>query len=150
MVVNKDPRLDFKKWVDKYEKQTGEKAILPPDYVLQFLPDRGFSSYKVDNEGKMLVIYQTCGDIKFWRDVAELIAQTNNLDCLCTSCLLDINTYMRLFGAEIIHIEQREGQKRYTCKDSLGRKVVATYRGINKDTGKPCYWVTQYLKELLD
>jgi len=145
-----DPRKRFKEWVDKYEEKTGEKAILPPGYVLQFLPSRGWSTYKIDTAGSMLVVYQSCGDLKFWRDVAELIASTNKLKCICTSCLLDIEAYIRFFGGKIVEKQEHNGQFRYICKDYLGRKVIATYRGNLEKTGKPCYWVTQYLYELLE
>ena len=40
----------LEEWTEIYEKKSGEKAILPPGFVLYWLPKRGFAQLKVDTD----------------------------------------------------------------------------------------------------
>lgn len=137
----------LEEWVKKYEEKTNDKFMLPKGFQLCYLPERGFCQFKIDKEGKMLMIYQTCGDARFWHDVGELICHMNGLNCIGTICTVHFEAYARIFGWAIENVENVNNQKRYTLKDSIGRKLIATHKHFDEKTGEPCYWVTHYLHE---
>lgn len=137
----------LKEWVKIYEEKTGDKAELPAGYRLFYLAERGFASMKPSLEDKMMVVYQVCGDAKFWRDHAELYAATMGLDYVASICTRHIKPYIRGFGWSIISEQCINGQYRFNCQDSIGRKVIITHKDINDITGEPEYWVTHYLNE---
>ncbi len=138
----------LKDWIKIYEEKTKDKADLPYGFRLFYLAERGFASMKPDIEGKMMVVYQTCGDAKFWRDFAELQANAMGLDVICTVCTRHIRPYIRGFGWEILTEEERaEGEFRFFCQDSSGRKVIITHKGVDNNTGEPVYWVSHYIHE---
>lgn len=139
--------MQLGEWIKRYEEKTGDKFLLPKGFQLYFLPERGFAQFKIDFEGSILMIYQACGDAKFWRDVGELMCIMNNIDHISTICTVNIDAYIRIFGWKPYNVENVNGQKRYHCYDTLGRKVIATFKGIDEATGEPSYWVTQYLRD---
>lgn len=138
----------LKEWIDEYESKTGDKFFTPAGFRLYWLPERGFASMKPDFEGKMLIIWQVCGDGKFWRDAAELyIANALGLETLISICTRPVIPYMRAFHWEVLDEECVNGQYRYLCQDSAGRAVVLTHKDSgNKDNPNPEYWVTHYIK----
>lgn len=137
----------LRQWVELYERKTGDKAELPPGFRLTYLAERGFISMKPVPKGKMMFVYQVCGDAKFWRDYAELVSITMGLCRVCTICTRHIRPYIRGFGWEILKEECINGQYRFRCQDSTGRLVIITHRGINDATGEPDYWVSHYLNK---
>lgn len=137
----------LQEWVKIYEEKTGDRAELPYGYRLLYLAERGFASMKPDIEGKMMIVYQVCGDGKFFRDYAELTAAAMGLDCVATICTRAIRPYIRSFGWQILSEQCIKDQHRFVCQDSIGRKIVITHKDINEKTGEPEYWVTHYLNE---
>lgn len=137
----------LRQWINIYEKKTGDKARLPSGFRLIYLADRGFASMRPFPDKKIMVVYQTCGDAKFWRDFAELMSIGMGIECICTICVRHIRPYIRGFGWEILKEECIDGQYRFRCQDSTGRLVVITHRGTNDDTGEPNYWVSHYIKQ---
>ncbi len=135
----------LKDWIELYENKTGDRAELPAGYRLFYLAERGFASMKPDFEGKMMIVYQTCGDAKFWRDFAELHSSIAGFECIATICTRHIEPYIRGFGWEVIEKEDVDGKYRYWCQDSIGRLVICTYKNDDEVTGEPNYWVTHYL-----
>lgn len=134
----------LKEWIEIYEKKTNDKAELPEGYRLLYLAERGFASIKPDVEGKMMLIYQVCGDAKFWRDHIELITCNAGFDCVASICTRHVEPYIRCFGWEILEREEINGQFRYWCQDSIGRLAILTYKHTDAETGEPVYWVTHY------
>lgn len=134
-------------WIKLYESKTKDRADLPAGYRLFYLAERGFASMKPDIKGKMMLVYQVCGDIKFWHDFAELRASEAGLDKLCTICTRHIKPYIRNFGWEILTEQCVNGQYRFFCQDEMGRKVIITHKGLDDNTHEPVYWVTHYLTE---
>ncbi len=128
-----------------YEDKSGEKLEIPKGFLFQWLPTRGFSVIKPDIEGKILMIFSTCGDGKFWRDVAEMLALNNGMTILMTICIRKIEPYIRFWHWKINKVQEVNGQKRYFCTDELGRNVLITHRGLNDTTGIPTYVITQWL-----
>ena len=135
----------LEEWVQFYEEKSGEKLEVPKGFLFHWMPTRGFSVMKPDMQGKILMIYSTCGDGKFWRDVGEMLALNNGMTKLMTICIRKIEPYIRFWHWKITKVQDVNGQKRYFCIDELGRNVLITHRGVNKNTGQPTYSVTQYL-----
>lgn len=134
----------LKEWVELYEAKTGDKAEVPNGFCLFYLAERGFASMKFDLEGQMVIIYQTCGDGKFWRDFAEMKAVEYGLDCIGTICTRPIRAYIRAFGWEILDEEiDDNAHLRFLCQDSIGRPILISHKGY-QDNAMPEYWVTQY------
>ena len=135
----------LEEWIEFYEKKSKEKFEVPKGFIFNWLPTRGFSVMYPDFKGKILMIFSTCGDGKFWRDVGEMLALNNGMTCLGTICVRKVDAYIRFWGWKVTEVQEIDGQKRYFCIDKLGRNVVVTHKCICEDTGLPCYYVTQYL-----
>lgn len=144
MSVGKSRTLE--EWIKFYEDKTGDPVLLPVGFQMFWLAERGFCQYKIDVEGKMLIIYQVSGDAKFWHDMGEVICLANNLDYMATICTRNIKAYIRFWQWSIVEEFDINNQKRFICKDINGRKVVITHQGIN-DKGNPTYYVTQSMKK---
>lgn len=136
-------------WVRIYEEKTGDTAALPKGFRLFYLAERGFAMLMADPESRIMFVWQVCGDGKFWRDFAELQCAAADLDYICTICTREILPYIRGFGWKIVRQEERDGKRRFSCRDSVGRKVLITHMCL-KDDGRPQYYVTHYLNKLAD
>ena len=139
--------LSLGAWIEIYEKKTNDKVDFPEGYRLLYMAERGFAIIKPDIEGKMMIVYEVCGDARFWRDVCELIGLSMGLECAGTICTRHIKPYIRSFGWEILREECIDGNYRYFCQDSIGRAVIITQRDINQDTGEPTFWVVSYFNK---
>lgn len=134
----------LKEWIKIYEEKTGDNFGLPEGYRLFYMAERGFASMKPDLKTRLMVVYQVCGDGKFWRDYAELtFAVPMGLDAVCTICTRPIRPYIRGFGWEILDEQCKDGQYRFLCQDSTGRAVMITHKD-EQENGLPEYWVTHY------
>ena len=121
----------LKEWIKIYEEKTGDNFDLPEDYRLFYMAERGFASMKPDLKTRLMVVYQVCGDGKFWRDYAELtFAVPMGLDAVCTICTRPIRPYIRGFGWEILDEQCKDGQCRFLCQDSTGRAVMITHKDV--------------------
>ncbi len=148
-MINNEPMYKartLQEWIDMYEKKTGDKAVLPEGFSLYWLPNRGFAEYKIDENSGILMIYAVCGDGKFWRDLGELICRLNKLKCISTICTRNVETYIRFWHWKIVEGQNKDGKKRFVCRDELNRPVILTYKGAD-DKGEPAYWVTQFINE---
>jgi hypothetical protein len=135
----------LEEWVEKYETERDDPMVCPKGFDMYWLPERGFAQYKfVDG---ILVVYQICGDIQFWFDLAKLICLAKGGHAVSTVCILPILPYLRLLKFKIVKKEERDGHFRFWCKDEAGRKVIATYKGTDEE-GTDSYYVTIYVKEL--
>jgi len=132
-------------WIKIYEKRTRENFEPKKDFKLIFLPDRGFCEYSVDIQKRMVMIYQLCGDGKFWRDIALVMADLYGCNYIGTICSRDnIKAYIRFWGYCIDYEEQLpEGLSRYHCKQKTTQKpALCSPAWIDKVTGKVSYYVT--------
>lgn len=142
----------LQEWIEFYERKTGDKFSVPQGYGLNYLAERGFAQMMLDDKNKMVVVYQVCGDGKFWHDYAEMCAAGAGFDCVATMCTRPIRPYIRAFGWKIekeyhyLNNEANPGkvESRYLCRDGVGRPVVATLCGY-EDNGNEDYWITHYL-----
>lgn len=109
-------------WISFYEKKVGAKYEPPDKRTTRFyFPDKGFAEIGATNN--MVIIHQMCGDARFWKQVAEVLAMERGINHLGTWCVRKIEAYIRFFGVEIERIEN--------AGDGLKR-----YHGKFKDTGK--------------
>lgn len=135
----------LEEWIALYKQKTKDVVSIPEGFVLNFIEDRGLAIMKAVPQSKLLIIYDLCGDAKFWRDMAEVGAKQNGLRYISTICTRSIEPYIRFWHWKIQTKSVINGQARYICLDERQRYVVITHKGINEVTGKPDYWVTQYL-----
>lgn len=131
-------------YINLYEKKTGDKFVVRNDYVLFFLPERGFMTAKPDLEASMLIIEYVCGDIHFWHGFAELKCRELGLAHIGTFCNRNIDAYLRNVGVEILDEQNIDNKRRLLCQDSIGRMVLVTYQA-DLGEGKEQYTVVQYL-----
>lgn len=135
----------LEEWIDKYETERDDPFITPKGFKLYWLPERGFAQYRfVDG---ILVVYQLCGDIHYWFDLAKLLCLSKGGYAVSTVCILPILPYLRLLKFRIVKKEEVNGKYRFFCKDEAGRKVIATYKGTDEE-GNDSYFVTVYVTEL--
>lgn len=138
--------MKLDEWIKKYEKKTNEKFEPHPGFKLFFLPERGFCEIKVDSEKKIVMIYQLCGDGKFWRDYGLLLAELTGCKHLGTICSRDnIKAYIRFWGYVVQKEEILEdGLKRYHCiEKNSGKKGLASPAWTDKETNKTSYYITR-------
>lgn len=136
----------LREWIDIYEKKTEDKFGVPEGFRLIYLAERGFAQYKLDINGKLIMVAQLCGDAKFWKDFLEMTYAHVGFDAIGTLCTRHIKPYIRGFGWDILTEQVKDGQQRFLCQDSIGRKVVATEYGKN-EKGEPQFLVVHYFKE---
>lgn len=137
--------LSLNDWIKRYEEKTGDTFNIPAGFLFYWLPNRGFAQYKFSNG--VFVVYQVCGDIHFWYDIACLMCIQNGGRAVSTVCTCPIEPYLRLLKFSIQEKYENNGKNRYICKDQFGRKVIATYRSTD-DTGCDTYFVTSYMYEM--
>ena len=82
-----------------YEKKTKTKFEPSPRGTIMFYPERGFAEIGATKD--MVIIGQTCGEAKFWKQTAEIMAKARGITHLGTFCIRNVKAYMKLFGAEI-------------------------------------------------
>lgn len=135
----------LEEYIAKYEKRTGEKFEPKIGFKLFYLPARGFCEYKIDTDKNMVMIYQLCGDGKFWRDYGLLLAQMTGCRYLGTICSRDnIKAYIRFWGYMIDFEEVLDGGLiRYHCKEkNTGKTGLCSPAWTEKENGKVSYFVT--------
>ena len=131
----------FDEWVKIYEQKTGTEFKADPRARLKFEPEKGFAEFGVYKD--MVIIGQTCGDAKYWKNLAEEIARQLGLNHLGTWCIRNVEPYIRLFNAEIDMIEEAgEGLKRYHCHFKDTRKKVMLSPRSRNSAGNVVYHVT--------
>lgn len=137
--------MTLEEWIKRYEEKTGDDFMLPPGFTLYWLPNRGFAEYRYVDD--ILVVYQLCGDIHFWYDLACLLCIQKGGVSVSTVCTCPIRPYLRLLGFKVREEYEKNGKYRFICEDKLGRKVIATYRSTD-DTGCDTYFVSSYMSEM--
>lgn len=128
-------------WIKLYEEKTGVPFRPEPRCRLIYFPDRGFAEFAAANN--MIIIHQLCGDAKFWKQVAEVLAIEHDLTHLGTWCIREIEPYIRFFNAEIERVEELpDGLKRYHCRFKDTGKPVTCSPRFKREDGKITYMVT--------
>lgn len=118
----------LEEWISLYEKKTRTKFEPDARAKLLFDAEKGFAEIGVTKD--MVIIGQTCGEAKFWKQTAEIMAKARGITHLGTFCIRNVKAYMKLFGAEIEKIEDAgAGYQRYHCR--------------LKKTGKPALFLSK-------
>lgn len=131
----------LEEWIAFYEQKTGTKFKAEPRCRLVWFPDRGFAEFAVANN--MIIIHQLCGDAKFWKQVAEVLAMEHDLHHLGTWCIREIEPYIKFFNAEIEHVEELpDGLKRYHCRFKDTGKAAMCSPRFQREDGGITYMVT--------
>lgn len=134
----------LREWIQVYESKTNDTFEIPKGFTLVYLAERGFASMMPDLEGKIMIVWQTCGDGQFWRDYGELKGLEYGCECIATICTRPIKPYIRAFGWAILKEYCKDGRYRFLCQDSAGRKVIVTHKRDATGDEPPQYWVTHY------
>lgn len=131
-------------YIKKYEQKTKEKFKPKEGFKLFYLPERGFCEIAITQKNKMLMIYQLCGDGKFWRDFALVLAQTLKIKKFGTICIRkNIEAYIRLWGFKITKKEPlNDGSFIYKAENKEGNKARISPIRIHEDTSRISYLVT--------
>lgn len=135
-------RRTLEEWIKYYEKKTKVKYE-PPDARARryYFEDRGFAEIGVTKN--LVVIHQLSGDVRFWKQLAEALAQEHGINHLGTWCIRKIEPYIRFFGVEIEKIENiGEGLNRYHGKFKDTGKVATFTPNFKAKNGNIGYLVT--------
>ena len=137
----------LEEYIKKYEEKTRDKFKPKDGFKLFYLPDRGFCEIGVTtvfDKQKMMIIYQLCGDGKFWRDFALLLAQTLKIDKLGSICIRkNIKAYIRFWGFKITKKEPlNDGSFIYYAQNTEGKTARLSPIHIHDDTSRISYLVT--------
>lgn len=134
--------MKLDEWIELYEKKTKEKFEPHAGFKLFYLPDRGFCEIKVDSEKKIVMIYQACGDGKFWRDYGLLLADLTGCIVLGTICCRkNVRAFIKLFGFSVKKEIDLDNQvKRYICVDKFNKKRLLVSPVITDK--KTIYYIT--------
>lgn len=132
----------LEEWIKIYEKKAQVKYEPPDKRVRRFyFADKGFAEICVLKD--MVVVHQLCGDAKFWKNVAEVIAMEHGLNHLGTWCIRKVEPYIKFFNVEVVETENLgAGLKRYHGKfKDTGKSAIFTPNFIAKN-GNIGYLVT--------
>jgi len=139
--MEKDKTLD--EWIAEYEKKTGKPFKRMNGFQLFYFPERGFCEIAVDTNNKIVVVYQLCGDGKFWRRLIEFLAMALRYPCCGTYCVRHIKPYIRFWGYKIDRTEiTGDNLERYHCSDKHGKKLTCSPAWRDNDTGELTYFMT--------
>lgn len=112
------------KWIERYNKKIPEGFKRDERFALFYLPEKGFA--EIADTGKMVVVNQVSGELKFWRNVAEKIARRRGRSHICTFCSRSILPYLRLAGVKINKTVATEFGTAYFFEDkNTGQKGQA-------------------------
>ena len=115
----------FEEWAALYDKKISGGFKRDERFALFYLPEKGFA--EIGDSGKMIIVNQVCGELKFWRSVAEKLARRQGRTHLGTICLRPILPYMRLAGLKIIRTGETKYGERYFFEDkNTGQKGRAS------------------------
>lgn len=139
----------LEEYIKRYEAKTKDTFRPMEGFKLFFLPERGFCEIRVCEKAKgddvrMVQIYQLCGDGRFWRDFANLLAQSLGISHAGSICIRqNIKAYMRFWGFKITKKEPlNDGSFIYYGKNSEGKLCRLSPICIHEDKKRISYLVT--------
>lgn len=139
--------MTLNKYIDLYNKKSGEKFVPHPGFKLFYLPERGFCQIHI--EKAMVIVRQVCGDGRFWYDFSELMA--NMCGCKAVGTFYgrrNVLAYIRLWGYQIEYTEEIiSGLKRYHCIKNDGTwALVSPYS--KREDGTIIYMATKEVRTI--
>ena len=133
----------LEEWIKIYEKKCGVEYEKPDERTKRYyFADKGFAEIGVSE--KMVIVHQMCGDARYWKSIAEVLAMEHGLKNCGTWCIRKIEPYIRLFNVEIEKVEELgEGLKRYHGKfKDTGKAAIFTpnFKAKNGNVGYLVTW----------
>lgn len=114
-------------YIKEYEKHTGEKFKFNGLFSFYYKPEHGFCEYRAEDNG--LYIWQLCGDLKYWVDVGYKTCKRFGLPSMSAYILRSPKPFIRALGFKIYAEEEKDGYKKYHCKNKAGEELTATQWG---------------------
>lgn len=115
-------------WIELYNKKVSGGFERDKRFTLFYLAEKGFAELATSDT--MVLIYQVCGEIKFWRFFAETVARKLGYKSLGTILARPIKPYLRLICFVPYKIEKTPQGDRYFCTDkNTGQKGQASPAG---------------------
>ena len=125
----------LEEWIELYNKKVPEGFKRDKRYSLFYLAEKGFAEF--GDSGTTIVVYQMCGELKFWRFFAETLARKLGYKSIGTIAVRHIKPYLRLTGFVPYKIEKTPQGDRYFCTDkNTGQKGQAS------PAGEGTYYIT--------
>ena len=139
-------RRSFIEWAQLYEKKSGEEYAPNPGFTTLFQPDKGFCEVKYDFEKKMILVFQLCGNGKFWKKTVEELARRQGFTRGGAIAIRNLKPYIRLWGFSVVKEEpQEDGTVKYTGVDKEGNVgTAAPY--FKRSNGEWAYYVIWNIK----
>jgi len=123
----------LKEWFEYYEKHNrlpdgfNSAGHYPVGAALYWDKNKGYTVLIRDEETKMMVMWETCGDLKYWVEFAKNAARDFNYETVGSRVGRNILAYLRALGVAIVKIHTNEdGLSRYICKDKDNNLVIAS------------------------
>lgn len=135
-----------KEWIALYERKTQDKYELPSSFDELFLTNRGFAQYSFNHNA--VIVYHTCGDGAFWRDIAEFLAYRINKPLIRTILSRNPYVYLRAFNV-IIDKTEWVLKDKHECLQIYGRDPEGRLVFVSQQPSEyKLYYVTQWMRNL--
>ena len=136
--MSKEKTLE--EWIEFYNRKCPEEFEPAEGFQLYYRPDKGFC--EIGNTGKMIVIFQCAGDIKYWRHAAEEICKLAKLKAMGTCVCRHIKPFIRVGGFRIYRTEEIPDGERYYFKDVNTGQLGQASPAWKTDNGTLVYFFT--------
>lgn len=110
-----------------YEQKTGEAFEFNSNFSFFYEPEHGFCEYNATETD--LYIWQMCGDLKYWINIAYETARRMGLNTISSFVVRKPKPFIRALGFKIVDSECVDNCYRYTCENKAGETMVVTQRG---------------------
>ena len=115
----------LEEWIALYNKKIPEGFKRDERFELFYLPEKGF--VEVADAGTMIIVYQLCGEFKFWRDFVEKLSREFGYTYAGTLVVRNIKPYIRMAGFVPYRIEKTDLGERFFCRDKhTGQRAEVT------------------------
>lgn len=131
----------LKEWFEYYEKHNhlpvgwNQHGNYPEGAALYWDKNKGYVVLIREPETKMMVVWEVCGDVCHWVQLAVQAAKDFNYDKVGGRTGRNVRAYLRKLGAKIIQVHtESNGMSKYICKDKDNNLVVASEGiGVSKE-----------------
>lgn len=121
------------KWIELYNKKVPAGFKRDERFTLFYSQKKGFA--EIADTGKMVVVNQVCGDLKFWRKFTERLVRQLGYTHAGTITCRPILPFLRLSGVSVDDVEETEFGNRYFFTD---KRTAKKGRASPTDEGSYC------------
>ena len=111
-------------YIALYEKHTGEEFGLNDNFTFHYHPEHGFCEYCVYKN--CLYIWQMCGELKYWIDLAYKTCQKFDIPKICSYIVRKPRPFIRALGFKVYRDEDRNGDIKYWATNKQDEELTAT------------------------